>query len=96
MKIFIGGLLYDTQEEVVREQFEKFGTVESVTLVPDRKPGFNKGFGYVVMADEEQASKAIAGLNGKEINGKKITVSIADNKIREERPDGSKRRKNSW
>jgi RNA recognition motif-containing protein len=96
MKIFIGGLLYDTQEDAVREQFEKYGTVESINLVADRKPGFNKGFGYVEMPDEEQATKAIAELNGTEINGKKITVSVADNKVREEKKDYGNRSNKRW
>jgi RNA recognition motif-containing protein len=96
MKIFVGGLLYDTQEEAVKEQFEKYGTVDSVILVADRKPGFNKGFGYVEMPDEEQATKAITELNGSEINGKKITVSIADNKVRPERKDNGNRNYKRW
>jgi RNA recognition motif-containing protein len=96
MKIFIGGLLYDTEENVVRELFEKYGTIDSVNLIPDRKPGFNKGFGYVEMPDDSEATKAIEELNGTEVNGKKITVSVADNKVRDEQSNKRKRQKNRW
>lgn len=85
MKIFVGGLQYDMHEDVIKEQFEKFGTVTSVNLIADRKRGNNKGFGYIEMPDEEQASKAIAELNGLEFNGKKLTVAIAEDRPRKER-----------
>ncbi len=80
MKLFVGGLQYDMQESVIRDEFEKFGTVGSVELIPDRRPGNNKGFGYIEMPNEDEAARAISELNGIDFNGKKLKVAIAEDR----------------
>jgi len=76
-KLYIGGLNYDTTEEVLKEEFEKAGKVESVVIITDRETGRSKGFGFVEMATEEDAKKAIEMWNEKELDGRTVKVSEA-------------------
>lgn len=76
-KLFVGGLSYDTTEDALKDTFSKAGTVESATIIYDRKLGRSKGFGFVEMATEEEAQKAIEMFNGKELEGRNITVNEA-------------------
>lgn len=76
-KLFIGGISYQTTEESLREAFSKVGTVESATIITDKESGRSKGFGFVEMSSEEEAQKAIEELNGKEIDGRSVTVNEA-------------------
>jgi cold-inducible RNA-binding protein len=76
-KLFVGGLSYETKEEDIKEFFSQVGTVESVTIVVDRTSGRSKGFGFVEMSSEEEAQNAIKTLNGKEVNGRSVTVNEA-------------------
>ncbi len=77
MRLFVGGLQYDMHEDMIRKEFEKYGTVTLLELVPDRIKGNNKGFGFVEMEDENEANKAMQAMNGMDFNGKKLTVSQA-------------------
>jgi cold-inducible RNA-binding protein len=61
----------------VSDMFSKLGQVESVQIITDRDTGRSKGFGFVQMSDDKAAEKAIAELNGKEVNGRKLTVNEA-------------------
>ncbi|HPZ09401.1 MAG TPA: RNA-binding protein [Candidatus Eremiobacteraeota bacterium] len=79
-KIYVGNLSYDTDESSLGEIFSEFGNVESVRIITNRDTGTSKGFGFVEMAEEEEANAAIAGLNEKEIEGRKIVVSEAREK----------------
>lgn len=83
-KLFVGGLSYDTVEESLRELFSKAGVVESATIIVDKMSHRSKGFGFVEMATEEEAKKAIELFNGKELEGRAITVNEA--RPLEERP----------
>jgi len=83
-KLFVGGLSYDTTENTLKETFSKAGTVESATIIIDKISGRSKGFGFVEMSSEEEAQKAIEMFNGKELDGKNITVNEA--RPRESRP----------
>src|SRR5689334_14713462 len=75
-KLFVGNLSFQTTEGDVTSTFEQCGAVESVSIITDRDTGRSKGFGFVVM-EEEGASKAIATLNGAELNGRRLTVNEA-------------------
>jgi len=76
-KVYVGNLSFQTTESDVRSAFEQFGTVESVTIITDRDSGRSKGFGFVVMEEPEAADKAIATLNGAQLDGRTLTVNEA-------------------
>jgi len=76
-KLFVGGLSYETTEETLKETFSQAGTIESATVIIDKISGRSKGFGFVEMSSEEEAQKAIEMFNGKEIDGKNVTVNEA-------------------
>lgn len=76
-KLYVGNLNYDTSEEELQKAFAEFGTVDSATIITDRQTGRSKGFGFVEMSSEEEAEKAIEGLNGKEFGGRTIKVNEA-------------------
>jgi RNA recognition motif-containing protein len=75
-KLFVGNLSFQTTEGDVTSAFEQCGAVESVSIITDRDTGRSKGFGFVVM-EEEGANKAIATLNGSQLNGRSLTVNEA-------------------
>jgi len=76
-KIYVGNLNYATAEESVRELFARFGTVMTASLVMDRATGATKGFGFVEMGTEEEAARAIASLDGAELDGRRLRVNAA-------------------
>jgi len=76
-KLFVGGLSFETTDGSLKEIFSAAGTVESATVIIDRMSGRSKGFGFVEMSTEEEAKKAIEMLNGKNIDGRNITVNEA-------------------
>ena len=75
-KMFVGNLSFQTTESDVSEAFAQFGPVESVAIITDRETGRSKGFGFVVMS-EDDANKAIAKLHGSELSGRALTVNEA-------------------
>ena len=83
-KLFVGGMSYETTENTLKETFSKAGTVESATIIVDKISGRSKGFGFVEMSSEEEAQKAIEMFNGKELDGRNVTVNEA--KPMESRP----------
>ncbi len=80
MNIFVGSLPFRIEEADLKELFEAFGEVSSVKIINDRESGRSKGFGFVEMADDEAANKAIAELNGSEVGGRNIVVNQAEEK----------------
>ena len=76
-KLYVGNLSFQTTEAEVTAAFEQHGTVESVSIITDRDTGRSKGFGFVVMTDDEAADKAIGTLNGSQLNGRTLTVNEA-------------------
>jgi len=76
-KLFVGGLSWDTKEDALRDLFSKVGQVTSANIITDKYSGKSRGFGFVEMASEDEAKKAIAELNGKELDGRTITVNEA-------------------
>jgi len=77
MNIYVGNLSYEATQDDLRHAFESFGQVESATIITDKFSGKSKGFGFVEMPSPEQARSAIAGLNGKELRGRALTVNEA-------------------
>jgi len=77
MNIFVAKLNYDTQEDNLRIVFEQFGAVDSVKIIMDKFSGRSKGFGFVEMEDDEEASAAIDSLNDSELDGRTIVVKKA-------------------
>lgn len=77
MKLYVGGLAYSVTEQELEALFAEQGKITSATVIKDRDSGQSKGFGFVEMADDEEAKAAIANLNGKEVSGRAITVNQA-------------------
>ena len=82
-KIYVGNLSFRTTEEELTSLFEQIGAVESVSIITDRDTGRSKGFGFVSMSDED-AEKAIAAYNGKEVGGRALTVNEARPMVKKE------------
>ena len=83
-KVFVGNLSFDTTEQSLSDAFAAFGTVNETIIMMDRMTNRPRGFGFVTMETSADAQKAIAGLNGKTLDGRALTVNVA--KPREERP----------
>ena len=77
MKIYVGGLPYQADEEQLSQIFASYGEVTSTNIITDRDTGRSKGFGFVEMPDNEAAKKAIAELNEAELGGRTLTVNEA-------------------
>ena len=88
-KLYVGNLPYAASEEDIKVHFSKAGNVTSVALIKDRATGRAKGFGFVEMATDEEAQKAISMFNGQDFKGRALTVNVA--RPREERPRGGRR-----
>ncbi len=85
-KLFVGNLSFKITENDLQDAFAAHGTVVEANLMMDRVSGRPRGFGFVTMSSPEEAQKAIDALNGKELDGRALTVNIA--RPREERPGG--------
>src|SRR5215469_14146222 len=85
-KLFVGNLSFKTTENELNDAFAAHGTVIEANLMMDRATNRSRGFAFVTMSTDEEAQKAIAAMNGKDLNGRAITVNIA--RPREERPAG--------
>lgn len=83
-KLFVGGLPYATTSQQLQDMFAQYGEIVSATVVTDKFSGQSKGFGFVEMSDDSAAQKAIQELEGSEMEGRKIGVSVA--RPREDRP----------
>jgi len=83
-KLYVGGLPWATTDDQLREHFSQAGTVESASVVTDRETGRSRGFGFVEMANDEDAAKAIEMFNGTELDGRTLTVNEA--RPKEDRP----------
>lgn len=83
-KLFVGGLPYSVDNNKLNEIFASFGEVVSATVIFDKYTNTSKGFGFVEMASDDAAQKAIKSLDGSDLEGRKLGVSIA--KPREDKP----------
>ena len=88
-KLFVGNLSFNTTENDLNDAFAAHGTVTETNLMMDRTTGRPRGFGFVTMSSAEEAQKAIEALNGKDMDGRALTVNVA--KPREERSGGGRR-----
>jgi RNA recognition motif-containing protein len=86
--LFVGNMSFQTTESDLRALFEPFGQVTRVHIAMDRETGRARGFGFVEMANDEEAAKAIAALDGKEAGGRNLKV----NEARPKTPGGGPRR----
>ena len=90
MNIYVGNLAFSTTDHDLRQLFEPYGVVDEIRLITDRDTGRSKGFGFVEMPDSTTAKTAIAGLQGKQVEGRTLTVNEA--KPREPRRESSRPR----
>ena len=86
MRIFVGNIDWTTTEDELRQQFDPYGTVESVRILTDRETGHPRGFGFVEMPDATQAQAAIEALNGTSLGGRTLTVNEARQQEGAQRP----------
>lgn len=84
VKLYVGNLSYQTTAETLRAAFAEAGNVSNVELIKDRDTGTSRGFAFVTMASQEDASKAISMMNGRSVDDRELKVNTA--KEREERP----------
>jgi len=75
--IFVGNLDFGATDDAVRSMFEAYGTVDRASVVTDRDSGRSKGFAFVEMPNDAEGERAIAALNGKELNGRALTINEA-------------------
>ena len=76
-KIYVGNMSYSTTEDTLRDLFNAYGEVESVSVITDKFTGRARGFGFVEMGSEEGAAAAIAALNGQKVDGRELKVNEA-------------------
>jgi RNA recognition motif-containing protein len=93
-KIYVGNLPFRITEGELSDLFQQIGPVESVSIITDRDTGRSKGFGFVSMGDED-AEKAISAYNGKDLNGRALTVNEARPMVKKEFTDRAGR-SNRW
>jgi RNA recognition motif-containing protein len=85
-KLYVGNLSYSVTDSSLEEQFSEFGAVVEAVVVQDRETGRSRGFGFVTMNDGAEGDAAIEALNGKDVDGRALTVNEA--RPREDRPRG--------
>lgn len=86
--MYVSNLSFHTSDDDLKKLFEQFGAVSSAKVITDRETGRSRGFGFVEMDSTDEAQKAMKGLNGKEVEGRAMSVSEA----REKAPRSDKRR----
>lgn len=89
-KLYVGNLSWNSSEADVNDAFAAYGTVTDVHLIMDRETGRPRGFGFVTMSSDAEASAAIEGLDGRELDGRNLKVNLA--KPREPRGGGGGQR----
>lgn len=104
MNIYVGNLSWGLDQNDLQQIFAEFGPVKSANLIEDRETGRSKGFGFVEMENQADGEAAIEALNGKDMDGRSLTVNVA--RPREERPPrrdggggggrGGRDRNNNW
>lgn len=87
MKLYVSNLSFSTQEDALADLFASFGEVVSVKIINDRETGRPRGFGFVEMGSVAEGNAAIEGLDGKDVGGRAMSVSVA--KERTDRPANS-------
>jgi RNA recognition motif-containing protein len=87
-KLYVGGLAYSVTDQELSSLFTEHGNVESATVVKDRDTYNSRGFGFVEMSTQEEAEKAIQALDGTDMQGRALKVSLA--KAKTDRPRGGR------
>ncbi|KAL2954972.1 hypothetical protein AAZX31_18G001900 [Glycine max] len=87
-KLFIGGLSYGVDDQSLKDAFSGFGDVVDAKVITDRDSGRSRGFGFVNFSNDESASSALSAMDGKDLNGRSIRVSYANDKPSAPRPGG--------
>ena len=77
MKLYIGNIPFDAREEELRELFASFGAIGTATVIVDPRKGRSRGFGFIEFLDPVEGKAAIAGVNGREVGGRKLIVNEA-------------------
>ena len=77
MNLYVGNLPYRLTEDQLRQEFEQYGQVSSCTIITDKATGQSKGFGFLEMPSREEAEAAITGLNGRDVQGRRLNVNEA-------------------
>lgn len=80
MNMYVSNLSFQTRDEDLKNLFAEFGVVSSAKVINDRETGRSRGFGFVDMASDDEANKAMTALNNKEIDGRAMSVSVAKEK----------------
>jgi len=86
-KLFVGGLAWATDDDSLRSAFEQFGTVSDAKVITDRETGRSRGFGFVTLSSSDEAQRAIAEMDGQNLDGRSIRV----NEAQERAPRGGNR-----
>ncbi len=89
MNIYIGNMSFETTEDQLRQAFQGYGEVSTVKIITDRESGQPKGFAFVEMPTSNEANAAIGGLNGRELNGRALSVNQAKPREENTRRGGS-------
>jgi RNA recognition motif-containing protein len=95
-KLFVGSLSWGTNDDALREAFAVHGEISEAVVISDRDTGRSRGFGFVTFEDDESADKAIAALNGTELDGRTIRVDVAQEKSRNRGGGGGYRGGGGW
>lgn len=80
MNMYVSNLSFHTADDELKKLFEQFGAVSSAKVITDRETGRSRGFGFVEMGSDDEAKEAIKSLNGKDIEGRSMSVSVAKEK----------------
>lgn len=89
-KLYVGGLSWDTTDHSLRQAFETHGSIQDAIIISDRDTGRSRGFGFVTFSEEDSAQMAIAELNGSELDGRSIRVSVAEDRGSQNRGGGGR------
>ena len=92
MNIYIGNMSFDTTEDQLRQAFEGYGDVSTINIITDKQTGNPRGFAFVEMSANDEATAAISGMNGTDLDGREIKVSEAKPRVdRDNRGNGGYR-----
>jgi len=81
-KLFVGGLSWNTDDDLLKEKFEEYGSVSEAKVITDRETGRSRGFGFVTFSNDTDAEDAVSGLDGTQFDGRSIKVNEAQDRQR--------------
>jgi len=95
-KLFVGSLSWGVNDDSLRDAFSVHGPISEAVVISDRDTGRSRGFGFVTFEDDDAADKAVAALNGTELDGRSIRVDVAQAKERSHGGGGGNRSASGW